>query len=159
RNYLSWIQRTDSPVIFTHQFLNRVFLTHWKPDSNRKAIILIFDGLRVDAWEELLSDVFEERFEETASFPGSALLPTETQFTRKAISAGSLPAQFISSVENKLFLNWLQHNIPHMNVTFEIKVDDDSKDAGMSFRAVSDQIELIVFKFTDENLHDNTNDL
>src|SRR5207248_1258597 len=112
-------------------FLSRVFLTHWKPDSKRKAVILIFDGLRVDAWEELLRDVFEERFEETAHFPGSALLPTETQLTRKTISAGCLPDKFTFGAENKLFLNWLRHNMPQLNVTFDVKVDDDSKDAGM----------------------------
>ncbi len=160
RNYITWIKRTDSPVIFTHQFLSRVFMTHWKPNSGRKAIILIFDGLRVDAWEELVRPVFEERFEETGRFPGSALLPTETQLTRKAISAGCLPDKFTTPpAEDRLLQNWLRQNLPQFKVNFEVKVDDDQKAAGMSFRAVSDQIELIVFKFTDENLHHNTSDL
>jgi hypothetical protein len=159
KNYLTWIKRSDSPVIFTHQFLSRVFQTHWKPNSQSKAIILIFDGLRIDAWEELLSEVFEERFEQTARFPASALLPTETQLTRKAISAGCLPAEFTSRAENQLLLSWIARYMPDLKITFDVKVNDDQKDAGMSFRAVSDQVELIVFKFTDENLHHNASDL
>jgi hypothetical protein len=38
-------------------------------------------------------------------------------------------------------------------------VDDDSIASGMSVRYVSDELEYIVFNFTDENLHHNRQDL
>lgn len=52
----------------------------------------VWVGFHLDAWDELVCPVFEERFEEVHRYPGSAILPTETQLTRKAISAGFLPA-------------------------------------------------------------------
>jgi hypothetical protein len=90
-HYARWIGRDDSPVIFTHQFVPRFLRKHWDPQGGRKAVLLIFDGLRLDAWEELVRPVLEERFDVIERQPGSAILPTETQLSRKAISAGCLP--------------------------------------------------------------------
>jgi hypothetical protein len=73
-------------------------------------VVLVFDGMRTDAWDEFLRPVLEERFEVIASRPGSAILPTETQLSRKAISAGCLPADFPvrSGNELELFRSWLK---------------------------------------------------
>jgi hypothetical protein len=76
--------QADSPVIFTHQFVSRVLKTHWDAQSGHKAVILIFDGLRVDAWEELVRPVLEEKYDVIEELPGSAILPTETNLSRKA---------------------------------------------------------------------------
>ena len=61
--YVKWINQPDAPVIFTHQFVPRVLKTHWDAQSGQKAVILIFDGLRVDAWEELVRPVLEEKYD------------------------------------------------------------------------------------------------
>jgi hypothetical protein len=158
--YKTWIQDNDAPVVLTHQFLARMLAAHWDPQSDRKAVVMVFDGLRTDAWDELLRPVFEERFELIQNRPGSALIPTETHLSRKAISAGCLPQEFTSPKPNELDLlrAWLKE---HMGLTprFEAVRDDDTVASGMTVRYVSDQLEYIVFNFTDRNLHNNPQDL
>lgn len=158
KHYAAWIRQPDAPAVFTHQFLPRVFKTHWDPQSKRKAVILVFDGLRTDAWDELVRPVLEERFQVIASYTGSALIPTETQLSRKAISAGCLPGEFVSQNELKLLQTWLQQTL-QIAPQFAVAIDDDAIASGMSVRYVSDQIEYIVFSFTDENLHHNQQDM
>ena len=93
-NYAKWINQGDAPAIFTHQFVPRVLKSRWDSQSGQKAVILIFDGLRVDAWEELVKPVLEEKYDFLEQLPGSAILPSETHLSRKAISAGCLPVNF-----------------------------------------------------------------
>jgi len=157
-HYARWIRQPDGPVLFTHQFLPRLLRTQWDPRSGRKAVILVFDGLRTDAWDELLRPVFEERFEVIGRRPGCALIPTETQLSRKAIAAGKLPAEFTSQRELDLLRGWLKEQMG-LTLQFQVVVDDDSIASGISVRYVSDELEYIVFNFTDENLHHNRQDL
>jgi len=157
-HYTKWIQRGDAPVVFTHQFLTRMLRAHWDPQSGRKAVVMVFDGLRTDAWDEFLRPVFEERFEVIESRPGSALIPTETHLSRKAISAGCLPKAFTSANELKLLQAWLEAHMG-LNPQFRAVKDDDTVASGMTVRYVSDQLEYIVFNFTDQNLHGNPQDL
>lgn len=159
-HYTRWLTRSDIPVIFTHQFLPRLLQPFWDPQKGQKAVILVFDGLRTDAWEEFVRPVLEERYELIHSQPGSAILPTETELSRKAISAGKLPADFPpgSKRESDLLKAWLKET---MGVTpsFQIVRDSDTEASGMVVRYVSPQLEYIVFNFTDENLHHNQNEL
>jgi hypothetical protein len=157
-HYTKWIQRSDTPVVFTHQFLPRLLQAHWDPQSGRKAVVMVFDGLRTDAWDEFLRPIFEERFEVIESRPGSALIPTETHLSRKAIGAGCLPEAFCSTNELKLLQAWLKANMD-LSPRFETVKDDDTVASGMTVRYVSDQLEYIVFSFTDKNLHGNPQDL
>jgi hypothetical protein len=53
-NYTKWLNRSDIPVVFTHQFLSRLLKPYWDHQKGPKAIILVFDGLRTDAWDEFL---------------------------------------------------------------------------------------------------------
>ena len=147
-HYTKWIQRSDSPVVFTHQFLPRLLQAHWDPRSGRKAVVMVFDGLRTDAWDEFLRPVFEERFEVMESRPGSALIPTETHLSRKAISAGCLPYAFTSNSELHLLRAWLERQMG-LNPWFEVVKDDDTIASGMTVRYVSDQLEYIVNSWTD----------
>jgi len=157
-HYATWIRQLDAPVVFTHQVLPRLLKAHWDPQSGQKAVILVFDGLRTDAWDEFLRPVFEERFALIESRPGSALLPTETHLSRKAISAGCLPESFGSTSELKLLQQWLKQ---HMNLAppFETLKNDDTTASGMTVRFSSPQLDYIVFNFSDKNLHNNTQDL
>jgi hypothetical protein len=157
-HYAHWIRQPDGPVIFTHQCLPRLLRTHWDPRSGHKAVILVFDGLRTDAWAELLRPVFEERFEVITSRPGCALIPTETQLSRKAIAAGKLPVEFTSQRELELLRGWLKGQMG-LAPQFQVVIDDDTIASGISVRYVSDELEYIVFNFTDENLHHNRQDL
>lgn len=157
-HYTTWIHQSDSPVIFTHQFMSRMLQVHWDPQSTRKAVIMVFDGLRTDAWEEFLRPVFEERFAIIESRPGSALLPTETKLSRKAISAGCLPESFTSQNELTLLQNWLKQHLG-LRLPFEVVRDDDTVASGMTVRYVSPKLEYIVFNFTDKKLHNNSDEL
>lgn len=157
-HYSAWIHQADAPVVFTHQFLPRLLQAHWDPQSNRKAVIMVFDGLRTDAWEEFLRPVFEERFAIIESRPGSALLPTETKLSRKAISAGCLPEAFTSQNELTLLQHWLKQQM-RLNLPFEVVRDDDTAASGMTVRYVSPKLEYIVFNFTDKKLHNNNDEL
>lgn len=157
-HYTKWIRQSDAPAVFTHQFLPRVLQAHWDPQSGRKAVVMVFDGLRCDAWDEFLRPVFEERFDVIERRPGSALIPTETHLSRKAISAGCLPEAFASNNELKLLQAWLAANMG-LDPRFEAVKDDDTVASGMTVRYVSDPLEYIVFNFTDQNLHGNPQDL
>jgi hypothetical protein len=159
--YATWIQQTDSPVIFTHQFLPRMLRAYWDPQSGQKAVVMIFDGMRTDAWDELLRPVLEERYQIIESRPGSAILPTETQLSRKAISAGRLPVEFIdkeSTMELNLLDVWLKQNMG-LSLQFSRVKNDDTIESGMTVRYVSDKLDYIIFNFTDHNLHHNSQDL
>jgi hypothetical protein len=157
-NYVKWINQADAPAIFTHQFVPRVLKTHWDAQSGQKAVILIFDGLRVDAWEGLVRPVLEEKYDVIEQLPGSALLPSETQLSRKAISAGCLPVGFTSTTENALMENALK---THMGLTVKFKVEkqDETVECGISARYSSDPIDVVIFNFTDHKLHNNKDEL
>ena len=153
-DYVKWINQPDAPVIFTHQFITRVLKTHWDPQSGQKAVILIFDGLRVDAWEELVRPVLEEKYDVVDELKGSAILPSETHLSRKAISAGCLPTSFVSTSENALLENALKIHLG-LTVKFKVEKQDENVECGISARYVSDPIDVVIFNFTDKNLHNN----
>lgn len=157
-NYIKWINRDDSPVIFTHQFVSRVLKTHWDSQSGQKAVVLIFDGLRVDAWDELVRPVLEEKYDVQDQLPGSAILPSETHLSRKAISAGCLPVEFCSTTENALMENALKTSL-NLTVKFKVKSQNEAVECGISAHYTSDPIDVVIFNFTDKNLHNNTADL
>jgi hypothetical protein len=157
-NYVKWINQDDSPAIFTHQFVSRVLKSHWDSQNGQKAVILIFDGLRVDAWEELVKPVLEEKYDVLDQLPGSAILPSETHLSRKAISAGCLPVSFCSTTENALLENALK---THMGLTVKFKVEkqDETVECGISARYTSSPIDMVIFNFTDKKLHNNKDEL
>ena len=157
-NYVKWINRDDSPLIFTHQFVSRVLKTHWDAQSGQKAVVLIFDGLRVDAWEELVRPVLEEKYDVLDRLPGSAILPSETHLSRKAISAGCLPVAFSSTTENALMEYALKTNLG-LTVKFKVKSQNEAVECGITAHYTSDPIDVVIFNFTDKNLHNNPADL
>ena len=145
-------------MIFTHQFVSRALKTHWDAQSGQKAVILIFDGLRVDAWEELVRPVLEEKYDVLEQLHGSCLLPSETHLSRKAISAGCLPVGFCSTTENALLENALKTNMG-LTVKFKVKSQNEAVECGISAHYTSDLIDVVIFNFTDKNLHNNNADL
>lgn len=152
-HYGTLIHQQDAPMIFTHQFLPRLLKNHWDPKSGQKAIIIVFDGMRTDAWDELLRPIFLERFDLVFEFPGSAIIPTETQLSRKAISAGVLPEAFTTGNELKLLQHWLRQNMG-LQPKFEVLKDEGQIKSGISVYFQSDKLDYIVFNFTDKNLHE-----
>jgi len=156
--YASWVRDNKAPAVFTHQFVPRFLKPHWDPRSGPKAYLLIFDGMRVDAWQEFLLPLFLERFEVVEERAGSALIPTETNLSRKAISAGCLPAEFVAAKENVLLEAALRRHIG-IDVDFEVQKDKDDQAAGIAVRYSSPRLEVVIFNFTDNNLHGNKQEL
>lgn len=150
--YIGWIKDENAPCIFTHQFIQRFLKPHWHYTNKKKAVILIFDGLRTDAWEELVRPVFEEQFDVTDTHPASAILPSETHLSRKAISAGCMPIDFSSTTENKLLEEGLKTHLG-LDVKFNVLLEDEDRESGISARYTSELIDLVIFNFTDKNLH------
>jgi hypothetical protein len=157
-NYVKWIHQADAPPIFTHQFVPRVLKTHWDPQSGQKAVILLFDGLRVDAWEGLVRPILEEKYDVIEQLAGSSLLPSETQLSRKAISAGCLPTSFCSTTENALLENALKTHLG-LAVKFKVEKQDENVECGISARYVSGPLDMVIFNFTDKKLHNNRDEL
>ena len=132
--------------------------THWDAAGGEKAVILVFDGLRTDAWEEFVRPVLEEKYDTLEQVPASAILPSETHISRKAISAGCLPCEFASTTENKL----LEYGLKKwMGLGIKLKVlrDQEDVESGISARYVSDQLDVVIFNFTDKNLHNTHQDM
>lgn len=159
-HYTKWLDRSDIPVIFTHQFLLRLLKPYWDHTKGPKAIVLVFDGMRTDAWDEFLRPVLEERYDLLHSQAGSAILPTETELSRKAISAGKLPVNFPagSRRESELLKAWCNENLG-WSPDFQVIRDSETEATGMVVRYVSPRLDYMVFNFTDENLHHNQNEL
>ena len=150
--YVGWINDDNAPAIFTHQFIPRFLKPHWHYTDKKKAVIFIFDGLRTDAWEEIVRPVLEEQYDVTESHPASAILPTETHLSRKAISAGCMPIHFSSTTENKLLEVGLKTHLG-LDVKFKVVVEDEDRESGISARYESELIDMVIFNFTDKNLH------
>ena len=150
--YPALVRDSNAPMIFTHQFLPRMLKGHWDPKSGRKAVILVFDGMRTDAWAELLRPVLLERFNIVNERAGSAILPSETQLSRKAIAAGTLPEVHATGHELKLLQAWLEK---HMGIkpVFTTRANDESAKSRISVHYESKQLDYIVFNFTDD-LHE-----
>lgn len=150
--YLGWIKDDNAPCIFTHQFVPRFLKPHWHYTDKKKAVVLIFDGLRTDAWDELVRPVLEEQYDITETHPASAILPSETHLSRKAISAGCMPINFSSTTENKLLEGALKTHLG-LDVKFNVVVEEEDRESGISARYESELIDLVIFNFTDKNLH------
>lgn len=148
--YPEWIGRDDE-VYFTSQFIRRCLKAHWDPQTER-AVVLIFDGMRYDIWDEMLRPMLADRMELIADLPGSAILPTETHVSRWAISAGTEPASFWPGrAENHHLQQALARDL---NLTCEVDaVAPDGAGTGETVRYRAPNLDVYIFEFCDKELH------
>jgi hypothetical protein len=148
--YPTWI-RSDTETVLTCQFLRRCLKPHWDP-QREKAVILIFDGMRYDIWDELLRPMMMDRLEIVADLPAVSLLPSETHITRKAISAGVPPDEFDSRAsEDKLLKNGLAREFGlsgHVEV-----VSPSGAGTGETVRYRAGDLDVYIFDLCDTELH------
>ncbi len=64
------------------------------PTKAKRIWILIFDGMRLDTWEEIVKPLMSSKFEVKEEKLYITLLPSETDFARVAILAGSSPVDW-----------------------------------------------------------------
>lgn len=149
--YPGWISE-DSRVILTHQFLRRCLRPHWDLQKE-KAAVFIFDGMRYDIWDELLKPLIQDRAEIIADDPASAILPTETHITRKAISAGVPPDHFHSGLaENILLKEGLQQVFGQISEDVKT-LSPEGTGAGETVRYRCGNLDVYIFELCDKELH------
>jgi hypothetical protein len=148
--YPSWLA-DDGEVRLTSQFLRRCVKPHWDPQLE-KAVILIFDGMRYDIWDELLRPMLLERMEVLEDDPASALLPSETEVSRWALSAGTEPATFWPRKAENLHLQDALEREFHISGPVQA-VAPEGAGTGETVRYRADNLDVYIFEFCDKELH------
>jgi len=152
--YPCWVEEkagASSSLILTSQFIRRCLKPHWDP-LKEKAALLIFDGMRYDIWDELLRPLLQDRLEFVAEYPGCSILPSETQLTRKAISAGLFPNGFDSNAaEDRLLKESLSREF---GIQEEVKViTPEGSGTGETVRYRAGNLDVYIFELCDKELH------
>ena len=149
--YKSWVASDSSEVRLTSQFLRRCVKPNWDPQSE-KAVVLVFDGMRYDIWDELVRPVFEDRMEIIADYPATSLLPSETHISRKAIFAGTFPDSFDTRRgEDALLKEAMQREFGYSG-DVEV-VTPDGMGTGETVRYRAGNIDFFIFELCDKELH------
>lgn len=80
----------ESPCLFSHQLLD----VRVKPllDRGEKVVMLVFDNLRLDQWQEIQS-LMTGKFRVESDDLYASILPTATQYARNALLGGAMPAE------------------------------------------------------------------
>ena len=148
--YPLWIS-ADDEVILTSQFIRRCLKPHWDPEKE-KAVLLIFDGMRYDIWDELLRPRIIEWMEMVKEYHASSLLPTETKISRWAISAGAYPEGFDSrKAENLLLQKALEREFSYRG---EVDViNPEGAGTGETVRYRAGNLDVYIFDLCDKALH------
>ncbi len=150
RQYPSWISQ-DGEVVLTSQFLRRCLKPNWDPETE-KAVVMIFDGMRYDIWDELFRPMLADRMELIKEYLGSSLLPSETHISRKAISAGAYPDEFDTTLgEDHLLKEGLAREFGY---DCEVKeLDPESSASGETVRYRAGNLDVYIFELCDKDIH------
>ncbi len=145
------LAREETDVLLTSHFLKRCVKPNW--DSVKEnAVVLVFDGMRYDVWEELLKPVLENYLDLIKEYPAASLLPSETHVSRKAISAGAFPDSFdMRSGENKLLKEGLSRELGY-SVEVEA-INPEGMGAGETVRYRAGNLDFYIFELCDTELH------
>src|SRR5262249_21103662 len=148
--YSSWLAG-DGEVRLTSQFLHRCVKPNWGAQLE-KAVILIFDGMRYDIWDELLRPMLLDRMDVLEDYPAAALLPSETEVSRWALSAGTEPASFWPrKAENVHLQESLQREF---NFSGQVEVvAPEGAGTGETVRYRAGNLDVYIFEFCDKELH------
>lgn len=108
--------------------------------------------MRYDIWDELLKPMLLDRMEILADLPGSSILPSETQLTRKAISAGLFPESFDkSTAEDRLLKPALAKEFGY---TGDVEVvTPEGSGTGETVRYQAGNLAVYIFELCDKELH------
>jgi hypothetical protein len=149
--YPTWIAN-DGEVYLTSQFLRRCLKAHWDP-ATEKAVVLVFDGMRYDIWDELLKPMLLDRMEVIAELPASALLPSETHVSRWALAAGAAPDTYYNNrgAENDRLQEALAREFRYSGSVTPMAPEGSG--TGETIRYQAGNLEYIIFEFCDTELH------
>ena len=155
-HYPFWVQGVRRKERMVHGgFVQPVYWTLSKTllgSENEKAVILIFDGMRYEIWDLFMRNMMTDYMEIIEELPGSALLPTETHISRKAICAGTFPDEFDSrSAENKLLEQSLKD---YFGMPLQVEaIVPDGLGTGETVHYRAGNLEVYIFELCDTELH------
>lgn len=150
--YKSWIHG-ETNVYLTSQFIPRVLKPNWDPQTE-DAVVLVFDGMRYDIFDELLRPAIADRLEVVKEYQGSSVLPSETEVSRWAIAAGQAPAAWWDDARKPENF----HLKTALNREFGYTGDAESysppgSGTGETVRYKAGRLHYIIFEFCDKELH------
>lgn len=150
RQYPTWLAQ-DTDVRLTSQFVRRSLKPHWEP-AKEKAVVLVFDGMRYDIWEELLRPLLEDRMEIIESVMASSLLPSETHVSRWALAAGTQPKDYLFPHRaESVFLDAALKR--DLGIKEGVKIWSDGAGIGETVRYRAGNLDYYIFEFCDKELH------
>jgi PglZ domain len=152
KQYPGWLTK-DSDLLLTSQFIRHCLKPNWDPKTE-KAVVLVFDGMRYDIWDELLRPMLLEKMEIIQEFPASAILPSETHVSRWAIAAGTEPDQF-GLTPRRAESDCLKEALAR-ELGYHIGVDTiapDGSGTGETVRYRAGNLDYYIFEFCDKELH------
>lgn len=177
--YPEWVRQPTTRPTLTCDLLERVFLREFRSfvRSDRQSIyLIIFDGMRYDLWKEvrpLVERCFEGRLALRSEECALSLLPTATQYTRKAIFAGAFPADWkrrgngVDPETSEIRL--LKEALQRRSVQYADRLPDNLLTGGESemreedLRALIEDahqvIKPLIFNFADDQSHHDDSDL
>ncbi|MGH2481614.1 MAG: PglZ domain-containing protein, partial [Ktedonobacteraceae bacterium] len=152
QQYPQWLT-SDGEVYLSSQFIRRCLKPYWDP-QREKAVVLLFDGMRYDIWDEFLRPTLLDRMQLVQELPASSILPSETHVSRWAIAAGAEPEQFgikKHAGEHELLQQALQREL---NYAAKVEVVAPSgTGTGETVRYRAGKLSYYIFEFCDKELH------
>ncbi len=152
KQYPGWLTK-DSDLLLSSQFIRRCLKPYWDPKTE-KAVVLVFDGMRYDIWDELLRPMLLEKMEIIQELPASAILPSETHVSRWAIAAGTEPDQF-GLTPRRAESDCLKEALGR-ELGYQVSVDTiapDGTGTGETVRYRAGNLDYYIFEFCDKELH------
>ena len=97
KNYESWINDIDSPLL-SHNLMKKKVFPYLNKDSS--VYMLLIDNLRYDQWK-IIEDKILEKFKVIDDDMYMSILPTSTQYSRNSIFSGLKPSEIASKYPKK----------------------------------------------------------
>lgn len=142
---------SENKPCLTSQFLSKFVKPNWEY-SSEKAVFFIFDGMRYDIWDELLKPLLLDKMDFIEEVPSISILPSETQLTRKAISAGAFPNEFDSNDPENILLESGLNRV--FNKEFSVVLNNpEYSSTGETVRYKTENLDVYIFELCDKELH------
>jgi len=90
----NWKGYLSNPRLATNILRDYILKRAITPSKDRKIWILIFDGMRLDTWEEIVKPIMLSKFDIKEEKLYMSMLPSETDVARVAILAGLSPTEW-----------------------------------------------------------------
>jgi len=158
KHYPLWLMEIEKPKpLLTTDFIPKVFqplFDRYIKEDGQSAYIIVFDGMRWDQWELLkpkILQTFRGKLALENVVPLIAILPSTTEWARRAIFAGDFPAEFSAESESEL----LEAAVNAAQVA-QVQTSGEAptkRDRVLGFLDDTSQIKPIIFSLIDVKLH------